>query len=223
MKDRQSRVERLRNLPDDRRALLMQMLRTRVRRPSHLEPIKPAPRDGVAPQSFAQQRLWYLDQINPGDPSYNMPECARLTGTLDRQVLRKCFNEIVKRHEILRTTFDHRDGEPVQLISASLDVDVDFIDLTSLSVSEREVKARRLLFVHSEIPFDLRKGPLARLTLFKLAEHEHFLLLNLHHIISDGWSTGVFIREFTALYESEVKGGKPTLPELPIQYADYAI
>ena len=175
------------------------------------------------PPSFGQQRLWFLDQLEPDNPSYNIPTAVRLTGQLNAAALEQSFSEIVRRHEALRTTFVVADGSPVQVIAPTLNVTLLVTDLSELPESEREAEARRLATEEAQRLFDLARGPLVRAGLLRLGEEEHVLLVTMHHIISDGWSTGVFVRELTALYEAFSAGEGSPLAELPFQYADYAV
>src|SRR5262249_43557879 len=149
--------------------------------------------------SFAQQRLWFLDQLAPGSPIYNIPLAVRLTGRLEVRALERSFEELVRRHEILRTIFTMVDGNPMQVVRAKGSVGLKLVDLSELTSSEREAKALRLTTEEGQRPFDLTQDPPLRVTLCRLDEHEHVLLLIMHHIISDGWSTGVLIREITTL------------------------
>ena len=178
---------------------------------------------GPAPLSFAQQRLWFLQRLEPASPAYNMPGSARLIGRLDVEALRRALQHIMERHEALRTTIaDGADG-PVQIVQPCADFPLPVIDLSSLPGDEREGEARRLALGAAKIPFDLAKDPLLRAQVIRLAEQEHVLLFTLHHIASDAWSVGVFYRELAALYEAFVTGQPSPLPELPIQYADFSI
>jgi amino acid adenylation domain-containing protein/non-ribosomal peptide synthase protein (TIGR01720 family) len=186
-------------------------------------PIKPVARDGSLPLSFAQQRLWFLDQYEPNSSFYNIPIALRLRGALQVAVLEQSFQEIIRRHEVLRTTFVSREGRPIQVILPSVQLTVPVIDLSELREPEREACARELAAAEAQRPFDLSCGPLLRVTLLRLGDTDHSLLFILHHIVSDGWSTGLFVNEFNALYAA-FKAGEPSpLPELPIQYADYAV
>ncbi len=185
-------------------------------------PIQPAPRDGDLPLSFAQQRLWYLDQIEPGNPFYNMPTAVRLQGELDVAALSAAINEIVRRHETLRTSIITEVGEPRQEISPHAQVVLRVIDLSFLPAPEREEQAQAMAEEEAETPFYLDHGPLFRARLLRLATEDHVLLLTFHHIISDGWSMRVFVRELATLYRSFRQGKPSPLPELPIQYADFA-
>ncbi|HWB39807.1 MAG TPA: condensation domain-containing protein, partial [Gemmatimonadales bacterium] len=178
---------------------------------------------GPAPLSFAQQRLWFLEQLYPGTPLHNMSRLVRLSGALDVEVLRRSLDAIVARHEALRTTITASDGIPAQIVSAPSGVALEITDLQELPEPEREPEARRLVAEEARHPFDLTRGPLFRATLLRLGPTEHLLLLSMHHIISDGWSRGVLSRELTVFYEAFATGFPAALPELPIQYADYAV
>jgi amino acid adenylation domain-containing protein len=174
------------------------------------------------PLSFAQQRLWFLQQMNPQSPVYNMPVAARLLGRLDVQALEQALNEIVQRHEVLRTTFQMVDARPTQVISPRAALALPLLDLTHLPETAREAEAHRLAVEHLREPFDLINGPLVRAGLLRMNVEDHVLLLTMHHIISDGWSISVLVNELAALYNSCSMGVPSTLPALPIQYADYA-
>lgn len=176
----------------------------------------------VFPASFAQQRLWFLDQFEPGSPFYNIPTAVRLIGQLDRQVLQRCLNEIVRRHEALRTTFTMMDGNPVQVIHPSQKISLPLIDLRDFPADQRQAEAMRLANLEARSPFDLSVGPLIRVVLIQTADQEHVVLVTMHHIVSDGWSIGVFIYELSMLYAAFTAGAPSPLPELPIQYADYS-
>ena len=176
----------------------------------------------VFPVSFAQQRLWFFDQFEPGSPFYNIPAAVRLKGALDADALARALGEIVRRHESLRTTFAVRDGQPVQVIAPVGRVTMPVVDLTDRPGPAREPEARRLAAEEARTGFDLTRGPLLRARLLRLDEREHILLLTMHHIISDGWSIGVLVRELTLLYDAFSHGRPSPLPELPIQYADFA-
>lgn len=176
----------------------------------------------VFPASFAQQRLWFIDQLLPGNTFYNVPTVLRLTGSLNLTALEQTFNEVVRRHEALRTRFGIVEGQPIQAIAPRLKIPLPVIDLQKLPADRREADARRLVTEASVRPFDLSQGPLLRLMLLKLDETEHILLLNLHHIVSDDWSMGVLIRELKAIYTAFAVQQPSPLPELPLQYADFA-
>jgi amino acid adenylation domain-containing protein len=185
-------------------------------------PILPVPRNGDLALSFAQQRLWFFDQLAPGLPVYNIPAAVRLKGPFNLAALEQSLNEIVKRHESLRTTFGKVDGRPIQVIAPTLTARLPVIDLRTLPPSEREAEVRRLVTAEARIPFDLSQGPLFQGTVLRLGEDEHVGLLTIHHIVSDGWSTGILIREVTELYLAFCAGLSSPLPALPIQYADFA-
>jgi amino acid adenylation domain-containing protein len=175
-----------------------------------------------APLSFAQQRLWFLDQLQPGRPLYNVPCRAWLHGPLDVPALRRALAEVVARHESLRTTFPATNGEPIQAIAAEVTCDLPLEDLTSVPAAHREAEVRRRATEEARHPFDLAQGPLVRARLLRLAHDEHALVLMLHHIVADGWAVGVLFRELGTLYEAFSQGRISPLPALPIQYADYA-
>ncbi|MFQ5421804.1 MAG: condensation domain-containing protein, partial [Anaerolineae bacterium] len=176
----------------------------------------------VFPVSFAQQRLWFLDQFEPNSPFYNIPVAVRLHGRLDTTILQNVLNEIAARHEILRTTFDTIDGEPVQLIAPTGHIPLILIDLQHLPAAERQHEALRLANNEAKRPFTLNTGPLFRAHLFRLAANDFVAIFVMHHIISDGWSISVLIREISILYAAFVAKRPSPLPELPIQYADFA-
>ncbi len=185
-------------------------------------PLVPVPRDRPLPLSFAQQRLWFVDRLEPGSPAYNMPYPLRLRGALDARALERSLAEIVLRHEALRTRFDTAGGEPVQVVDPAGPVALPLRDLRALPEAAREAEVRRLVTEEALRPFDLARGPLLRALLVRLAEEEHALLFTLHHVVSDGWSMGVLTREVSEAYAAFTEGRAPALPELPVQYADYA-
>jgi acyl carrier protein len=185
-------------------------------------PILPVPRNGDLALSFAQQRLWFFDQLEPGLSAYNIPAAVRLKGPLNLAALEQSLNEIVKRHESLRTTFGKVEGRPTQLIAPTLTIKLPVVDLRKLPASERETEVRRLVTAEAQRPFDLSQGPLLRGTVLRLGDEEHVGLLTMHHIVSDGWSTGILVREVATLYVAFCAGGSSPLPALPIQYADFA-
>ena len=185
-------------------------------------PIVPVPRGGELPLSFAQQRLWFIDRLEPGGPVYNFPAAVRLKGPLNLAALERSLNEIVNRHEALRTTFTMADGRPVQVIAPLLKLTVPLADLRILPASEREDEVQRLATLEAHTSFDLAIGPLVRARVLRLDENEHVGLLTMHHIVADGWSIGILIRELAILYEAYCSGRPSPLPALPIQYADFA-
>jgi hypothetical protein len=175
------------------------------------------------PLSYAQQRLWFLDQIEPNSSLYNIPRAVRLTGPLNVEALQRSLDTIVARHEALRTIFGSIDGSPVQVISPARTLTIKVVDLQDLPATERESEVQRLATEEAQRPFELSKGPLLRATLLKLNKEDHVFLLTIHHIISDGWSMDVFFRELSILYEALSLGKPSALSELPIQYADFAV
>jgi len=183
------------------------------------------------PLSFAQQRLWFLDQMEFGNPAYNAPAAVRLVGPLNVAALEHSLNEIVRRHEILRTTFAVEAGQPRQVVAPTFKLELPLVDLRDRPEAQREPAARELAVKDARQPFDLTRGPLLRAKLLRLADAEHWVLLTMHHIICDGWSAEVFVREMVALYSAFADGQSPApranragspLSELPIQYADFA-
>ncbi|MDB9414004.1 condensation domain-containing protein, partial [Microcystis aeruginosa] len=180
--------------------------------------ILPVPRDGQLPLSFAQSRLWFLYQLEGATGTYNMTGALSLSGPLQVEALKQALRTIIQRHESLRTSFQSVDGVPVQVIDPHPVWELAMVDLTG-----KETEAEKLAYRESQTPFDLTQSPLLRVTLLRLQPEKHILLINMHHIISDGWSIGVFIRELSHLYGAFVAGKEPTLPTLPIQYADFAV
>ncbi|WP_323135334.1 non-ribosomal peptide synthase/polyketide synthase [Dyella silvatica] len=174
------------------------------------------------PLSFAQQRLWFLDQLEGQRSAYNIPLAIRLKGQLNRQALQDALNDIVHRHDALRAYFDRADGMPVQRIMPRLDLVLALNDLRHGSVQQRQMQAHGLMLEETRIPFDLQAGPLIRGSLLQLDEQEYLLLLTMHHIASDGWSMGILVREVSTLYASHALGSPSTLPELPMRYVDFA-
>ena len=183
----------------------------------------PVSRNGNLPLSFAQQRLWFLDQLESGSAFYNIATSLRLRGPLNREALEQSLNEILRRHEVLRTAFGVVDGQPVQIITPTLTVSLAVSDLQELPKEEREAEVRLRVTQEAQTPFNLAQDSLARFILLRLDEREHILLVTLHHIVSDEWSMDVFCRELTALYEAFSTGKPSPLTELPIQYVDFAL
>jgi amino acid adenylation domain-containing protein len=186
-------------------------------------PLQRASRTDELPLSFAQQRLWLLDQLFPESLAYIVPSSVRLRGALNVAALEGSVREIVRRHEVLRTTFQQKEGQPVQVIGTGKECGLRLFDLEALSPSHREHVAHQLVQQEAARPFDLQRGPLLRCSLLRLGEQEHVLLVSMHHIVSDGWSMGILIGELTTLYSALSEGRPSTLPDLPVQYADYAL
>src|SRR5579864_6187249 len=173
------------------------------------------------PASFAQQRLWFLDQFEPGTAAYNLPRIFRIVGPLNVDALTRAFHAVVQRHASLRTVFDSVDCEARQVVLSNLEVKVPVIDLTAVPKGEREAKALRLANEEGRRPFDLGTGPLLRATLIRLGPETWMLVLVMHHIITDGWSISRLFRDVTKSYAAFLENTEPELPELPIEYTDY--
>lgn len=185
-------------------------------------PITPVGRNKNAPMSFAQQRLWFIDRLVPGNAFYNMLGAFCLQGRLNVEALEGALNDLIERHEILRTTFAEVEGELVQVIQPQSKLRLTLIDLSGLAAEKREAEGYRLAVKEGEQPFDLVHGPLVRARLARLTAEDHRLLLTMHHIVSDGWSLGVLLGELTTFYNARLAGVPARLPRLPIQYVDYA-
>jgi amino acid adenylation domain-containing protein len=185
-------------------------------------PIERAARGGELLLSFSQERLWFLVEFEPGTPAYNLPEAVRLSGRLDAAALEASLREMVRRHEALRTTFTALAGRPVQVISPRADLSLPLVDLRRLAADRRETAAARLASRLAAMPFDLTRGPLIRAHLLRLAEEDHVFLLNIHHIVFDRWSMGVFLTELPAVYGAFLHRRPSPLPEPRLQYADFA-
>ena len=188
-----------------------------------IPPLVRASRKERTPLSFAQQRLWLLDQLIPNDPLYNMPGALRLKGSLNLDALERSVNEIVRRHEVLRTRIEVEAGAPVQVIDQWAPRRLEVVDLTGLPQEEREEEVHRRAGSEAETGFDLSRGPMLRITVLKLEEDDYVLLYTLSHIVSDGWSMGILTKEIGALYQAYSAGESSPLDELPVQYVDYAI
>ncbi|WPB81916.1 amino acid adenylation domain-containing protein [Archangium violaceum] len=189
-------------------------------RPEGPPAIVRVPRDQPLPLSFSQQRLWYLDQLEPGNLAYNNPSALRMSGPLDAAALERALNEVVRRHEALRTTFALEDSGPMQRIAGSLSVPLPVVPLEA--EGDRDAAIARWAREEARKPFELSAGPLLRAALLRVQDTEHVLLVTPHHIISDGWSAGVMMKELAVLYAAFVSGAASPLPELSVQYADYA-
>jgi amino acid adenylation domain-containing protein/non-ribosomal peptide synthase protein (TIGR01720 family) len=185
-------------------------------------PIAPVRRDADLPLSYSQQRLWFLYQLEPESASYNVPEAFRLRGALNARLLERCLNEVVRRHESLRTTFPSVDGIARQMIAPELHVPLEAINLEHIPAEAREAEAVRRASEEAQTIFDLERGPLVRARLLRFAPDDHVALLTMHHIISDDWSSKVLFGELAALYDAFGTGRPSPLPALPIQYADFA-
>jgi non-ribosomal peptide synthetase component F len=215
-------TERIDQLSPTKRALLASMLGGQQPVRAAASPIEARDDDAPAPASFAQRRLWFLDQLASGRTTYNNAHLICFGGVLDVDLLRRCFEQIVQRHEPLRTAFIEMDGEPVLDVRASLPIDMPVVDLVELDESARPAELERIALAEAQVPFDLNRAPLWRCRLVRLAEHEHALVYVVHHIISDRWSVGVLVQELAALYEANGAGHPSPLPDLKLRYSDYA-
>jgi len=175
------------------------------------------------PTSLAQQSFWYLDRLEPGNPCWNIAVRFRIAGALDTSLLERSINEIVRRHEILRTSFALIDGALAQIVHSDATIPLPLDDLSHLAFTDRDFEEERRTIAEAALPFNLKTGPLVRARLLKLADQEHMLLMTIHHIVSDGWSIGIFSDEVAAHYAALSSGNQTTLPDLPLQYADYAV
>jgi amino acid adenylation domain-containing protein len=185
-------------------------------------PIRRVDRNAKLALSYGQERLWFIAQLDPDNVAYNLPSAVRIDGPLDPQSLERTLQEVVRRHESLRTRFVTVDDEPRQVIDSSVTIELPIIDLGHFSGPQREVEARSFVWEEARRPFDLARGPLLRAKLLRLGDDDHLLVFSMHHIISDGWSIGVLVREVSEIYSSFVAGRPSPLPELPIQYADFS-
>ncbi|WP_274495377.1 non-ribosomal peptide synthetase [Paenibacillus mucilaginosus] len=187
------------------------------------EPIPFRSREEGIPLSFAQQRLWFLDRLEPESAAYHIHSAVRMTGELDAEVLAGCLQRLAERHETLRTIYREENGRPVQVILASVDLPLPVLDLQEVEGDRREAEVERLALEEAVRPFDLENGPLLRTRMLRIGASEHVLLVTMHHIISDGWSVGVLVRELGELYRAAKRGMPAALPELKVQYPDYAV
>jgi NRPS condensation-like uncharacterized protein len=217
-----NRSERLKNLSPEKRKLLLKALRKDAVQTEESKRIKRRFQQEYAPLSFAQQRLWFLDKLSPQNSAYNLPAAVRLKGQLNLPALQQTFNEIVRRHEVLRTAFAEINGQPAQVISPDIKFNVTVINLQNLPELEQKIAVEKLAVEEAQRPFNLTQAPLFRATLLQLNDAEYVLLLTMHHIISDGWSMGVVVREVGAVYEAFSTSKSSPLPELPVQYGDFS-
>ncbi len=213
-------MEELSTLSPAKEALRKQLLRTASRAGQRLIPRRPDPRS--APLSFAQHQMWVLDQMRPGNPAYNLPVAFRLLGPLNVAALEESFNQLVRRHEALRTTFATKDGELLQFIQPDLHIKIDVRKLEALP-GDGEDRLLESVSEFSVSPFDLSRLPLIRILLIKVREDEHALVINIHHIVADGISIGLMFEELNQFYQAFTCGGPAQVPELPIQYGDFAL
>ncbi len=185
--------------------------------------IEAVSRDGELELSYAQQRLWFMQQLEPESAAYNIPMGVRLRGEMNETALRQSLEEIARRHEVLRTRFETREGRPVQVIDEASEIAMPVSDISHLKASDAEQRTREIARQEAQRSFDLERGPVWRARLVRLSNDEHLLVINQHHVASDGWSLGVMVNEFTSLYESYREGKQSRLAELEVQYADFAV
>ncbi|HEY9810877.1 MAG TPA: condensation domain-containing protein [Halomicronema sp.] len=214
--------ERLKNLTPEKRAILIKALRKDTMQTEETKRIKRRLQPDSSPLSFAQQRLWFLDKLSPQNSAYNLPVAVRLKGQLNLPVLQQTFNEIVRRHEVLRTAFAEVNGQPAQVISPDIKFNLAVINLQNLLELQQKIEVEKLALEEAKRPFNLTKPPLWRATILQLNDAEYVLLLTMHHIISDGWSMGVLVQEVGALYEAFSTSKSSPLAELPVQYGDFS-
>ncbi|MCG6136134.1 MAG: amino acid adenylation domain-containing protein [Nostoc sp. LLA-1] len=216
-------LQRRSKLSPTQRSLLAKRLRGEVDSHSQLEVISRRSQTSPAPLSYAQQRLWFIHQLDPDNPHYSELACVQLTGALNVDALEKSFNEIVQRHEALRTTFELVEEQAVQVIHSAVTIELPVVNLRWIPEVEQQAQIEQITTEIAQKPFDLATAPLLRAILLQIGEEEYLLLFIIHHIVVDGWSIGLLIRELALLYEAFSTGKTSPLPDLPIQYADFAI
>jgi amino acid adenylation domain-containing protein len=222
MDQKSTLLERRSGLSPAKRLLLEQRLKGITTLHPASATIPRRPEQNSHPLSFAQERMWFLAQLEPDSPAYNRPLVLHLKGSLNIGVLAQSLSEVLRQHEVLRATFTAGEGQPIQFINPVRPINLPIVDLSELPPTQREGQARRLAAEEAQRPFDLKQGPLLRATLLRLGQAEYVLILVIHHIAFDAWSARVFIRELSTLYQTLSTGDPSPLPELPIQYADFA-
>lgn len=221
--DMRSLRRRVSELSPEKRAVFEKLAGSQMSKVSRSLPIRPRVGSGPAPLSFAQQRLWFLDQLMPGSTLFNLTFPCRIREPVDEAVLERSLNEIVRRHESLRTSFESSDGEPFQVIAPDLRIGLRSVDLRQVTDSDPEAEAARIISDENGYSFDLAKGPLLRATLLRVGETDYVFVVTMHHIVSDKWSMGVFWSELWAIWEAFACNAPCPLPELSLQYADFAV
>lgn len=216
-------TERIAALPPEKRALLEKQLQGRHQKSLALQSITRRPEGAFCPLSFEQEQLWFLDQMSPGSFTYNISASFHITGPLEFDPLERSFNEVIRRHEALRTTFGSVKGRPHQVIAPSMTLRLPLVDLRHLPEAERLPALEQQITREAQRPFSLSEGPLIRAALFRLGDAEYRLLMTLHHIVTDRWSFSLLWRELSFLYSAFSRGLPSPLPELPIQFADFAL
>ena len=216
---------RIAALNPEQRALFEASLKAKGLRAPQVDRIPRRPREDVNlfPTSIDQERLWFIEQLQPGNSAYNIFSASQITGPLDVAVMERVVNELIARHEALRTTFTVVDDQPMQVIHAKLEVTLTPVDLQPVPLEQRKQEALRLVTEDFSRPFDLERGPLVRVGLLRLAEDDHVMHVNMHHTVTDRWSGAIFEQETGVLYEAFANNRPSPLPALPIQYADYAL
>lgn len=215
--------ERISALPPEKRALMVRLLREHNTRDDAPALTRRPRTQNKFPLSYAQQRLWSIHQLDPDSALYNIPAGVRIRGALDVPALEQSLNEVIRRHEILRTTFTNNDDEAVQIVTPYAPTELPVRDQRSLDIEERERATRETIDAIARQPFDLEHGPLLRSEVLRVADDEFLHLVTVHHIVFDGWSAGVFFEELWRAYRAFSRGQPSPLPDLPIQYADYAV
>jgi alpha-ketoglutarate-dependent taurine dioxygenase len=216
-------VEEIKKLSPERRALLERLLKREAPQSTRAIIVPRLRKSNQLPVSFAQQRLWFLDQLQPSNHAFNIPVALRVSGSLQIKVLQQCLTEIVRRHEVLRTTFTLVGDQPMQVINPPSELALVVEDLRGLTDEVREAEVLRLSTAETHQPFDLASGPLLRARVLRTGEQEHVVLFTMHHIVADAWSSNVLVKEVIALYGAYSEGNTSPLPELPVQYADFAL
>ncbi|HSK64647.1 MAG TPA: condensation domain-containing protein, partial [Pyrinomonadaceae bacterium] len=216
---------RIAALSPEQRALFEASLKAKGLRVPQVDQIPRRPREDVNlfPTSIDQERLWFIDQLQPGNAAYNIFSASRIKGRLDAAVMERVVNELIARHEVVRTTFTVVDDQPMQVIHPKLEVTLTPVDLQWVPLEQREQEALRLVTEDFAQPFDLEQGPLLRVGLLRLAEDDHVMHINMHHTVTDRWSGAIFEQETGLLYEAFANNRPSPLPALPIQYADYSL
>ncbi|MBA2679915.1 MAG: amino acid adenylation domain-containing protein [Ktedonobacteraceae bacterium] len=209
-------------LTPEQQELLRMRLRREVASTQPILTIQPRPEKASAPVALTQQRVWFLEQLEPGSTAYHIPMALRVRGAINLALLQRSLDEIVRRHEALRTTFESRDGQPIQCIAEQIPVPITLAEALDLSPKEKTQRVAHFIQQEAQTPFDLVTGPLLRVSVLRLAPQEHIIVIVLHHIIADFWSVSLFFEELITLYKTYGMGQPSPLPELPVQYADYA-
>ena len=216
-------ARKLESLTPAQRALLERRLMERRTDAARRNTISPREVQGPSVLSNSQELLWLLSQVFDDGIAYNAPGAFHLEGSLDLDVLGRCFEALIERHEILRTTYSVIDGRPMQAIGSASTFDLNVVDLRDHPPEQREAEAQKILKDESRFAFDLVNGPVMRATVIQLSSNENILMLNLHHIATDGYSRGALFRDLSVFYDAFTNGLEPSLPGLPVQYADYAV